>query len=352
MAKLQQEGLIGAIGVTNFDAAHLRVALSDGIPLATNQVSFSLVDRRAAGELAALCKERGVKLLAYGTLCGGFLSEKWLGKPEPEEIPDWSRSKYKRFIDVAGGWGPFQGILVAAAEIGRKHGVSISNVATRWVLAHEAVAAAIIGARLGESEHRDDNLKVFGFALDAEDRARLDAALSATNPIPGDCGDEYRKPPYLTASGDLSHHLDAIPSVFEAVPVPGQPHRMRVSSGSVWEPIAGYSRAVRVKDTIRVSGTTATHGGDRCVAPGDPAAQTTYILDKIAASISALGGSIEDVVRTRIYLKDAAKWEPASRAHGRVFGEIMPANTMIQAGDLIGDYEVEIEAEAVVGGEG
>ena len=299
MAKLKEEGLIGAIGVTNFDAAHLRVALSDGIPLATNQVSFSLVDRRAAGELSALCKERGVKLLAYGTLCGGFLSEKWLGRPEPSEIPDWSRSKYKRFIDVAGGWQAFQGILAAASEIGRKHGVSISNVATRWVLEHEAVAAAIVGARLGESEHRDDNLKVFGFALDSEDRARLDAAFAATKPIPGDCGDEYRKPPYLTASGDLSHHLDAIPSVFKAVPVPGRPDRLRVSSGSVWELIAGYSRAVRVKDTIRVSGTTATHGADRCVAPGDPAAQTTYILDKIAASISALGGRIEDVVRTR-----------------------------------------------------
>ncbi|HEY6629814.1 MAG TPA: Rid family hydrolase, partial [Rhizobiaceae bacterium] len=77
-------------------------------------------------------------------------------------------------------------------------------------------------------------------------------------------------------------------------------------------------------------------------------AQTTYILDKVAASISALGGRVEDVVRTRIYLKAAAKWEPASRAHGRVFGAVLPANTMIQAGDLIGDYEVEIEAEAVV----
>ncbi|MBL8577333.1 MAG: aldo/keto reductase [Mesorhizobium sp.] len=349
MARLKEEGLIGAIGVTNFDAAHLRVALSDGVPLATNQVSFSLVDRRAAGDLSALCREKGVKLLAYGTLCGGFLSEKWLGKPEPTEIPDWSRSKYKRFIDVAGGWEPFQGILAAASEIGRKHGVSLSNVASRWVLEHEAVAATIIGARLGENEHRDDNLNVFGFALDAEDRARLDAAFAKTKPVPGDCGDEYRKPPYLTASGDLSHHLDAIPSVFKADPVPGKPGRSRVSSGSVWEPIAGYSRAVRVGDTIRVSGTTATHGGDRCVAPGDPGAQTTYILDKIAASISALGGSTEDVVRTRIYLRDAAQWEPVSRAHGRVFGEVLPANTMIAAGGLIGDYEVEIEAEAVVG---
>ncbi|WP_274627257.1 aldo/keto reductase [Arvimicrobium flavum] len=348
MKRLKEEGLIGQIGVTNFDSAHLRVAIADGIPLVSNQVSFSLVDRRAAGDLSALCAETGVRLLAYGTLCGGFLSEKWVGKPEPTDIADWSRMKYKRFIDVAGGWTAFQGILRAAGEIAKKHGVSISNVASRWVLQHPAVAATIVGARLGESEHRDDNLKVFDFALDAEDLARLDAAFAVTKPIPGDCGDEYRKPPYLTASGDLSHHLDAIPSVFKAAPVPGARERQRVSSGSVWEPIAGYSRAVRVKDTIRVSGTTATHGGDRCVAPGDPGAQATYILDKILASISALGGRAEDVVRTRIYLRDASQWEPVSRAHGRVFGEIMPANTMIAAGGLIGDYEVEIEAEAVV----
>jgi aryl-alcohol dehydrogenase-like predicted oxidoreductase/enamine deaminase RidA (YjgF/YER057c/UK114 family) len=348
MARLKDEGLIGALGVTNFDAAHLALALADGVPIATNQVSFSLVDRRAAGALAELCTRTGVKLLAYGTLCGGFLSDKWLGQLEPTEIADWSRSKYKRFIDTAGGWAVFQAILAAAGEIAQKHGVSISNVATRWVLEHDAVAAAIVGARIGESEHRADNLNVFGFALDAEDKARLDEAFARTEPIPGDCGDEYRRPPYLTASGDLSHHLEAIPSVFKAEPVPGRPGRLRVSSGSVWEPIAGYSRAVRVKDTIRVSGTTATHGGDRCVAPGDPGAQTTYILDKIAASITALGGKMEDVVRTRIYLRDAAQWEPVSRAHGRVFGEVLPANTLIEAGNLIGDYEVEIEAEAVV----
>ncbi|MDQ6436086.1 aldo/keto reductase [Mesorhizobium sp. LHD-90] len=348
MARLKEEGLIGAIGVTNFDAAHLALALADGVPIATNQVSFSLVDRRAAGALSDLCRARGVKLLAYGTLCGGFLADRWLGRPEPTAITDWSRSKYKRFIDTAGGWEAFQGILRAAAAIGRKHGVSVSNVATRWVLDHNAVAAAIVGARLGESEHRADNLKVFGFSLNAEDRAALDAAFAATKPIPGDCGDEYRRPPYLTASGDLSHHLDTIPSIYTAEPVPGRPGRSQVSSGSVWEPIAGYSRAVRVKDTICVSGTTATHAADRCIAPGDAGAQTTYILDKIAASISALGGSLEDVVRTRIYLRDAAQWEPVSRAHGCVFGDIKPANTLIETGALIGDYEVEIEAEAVV----
>eukprot|EP00913_Durusdinium_trenchii_P031536 g29528.t1 len=348
MQRMKEEGLIGALGVTNFDAAHLALALADGIEIATNQVSFSLVDRRAAGPLSDLCAKSDVKLLAYGTLCGGFLSARWLGQPEPTEIPDWSRSKYKRFIDTAGGWQAFQGLLETANRIARKHHVSLSNVASRWVLEHEAVAATIIGARLGESEHRDDNLKVFAFSLDEEDKAALGAAFAATSPIPGDCGDEYRKPPFLTASGDLSHHLDAIPSIYKAEPVPGRPGRLRVSSGSVWEPVAGYSRAVRIGDRILVSGTTATHGADRCVAPGNPGAQATYILDKIAASISALGGSMEDVVRTRIYLQDAAQWEPVSRAHGRAFSSVLPANTLIEAGNLIGDYEVEIEAEALV----
>ncbi|MFN4142866.1 aldo/keto reductase [Aestuariivirga sp.] len=348
MKALKEEGLIRAIGVTNFDAAHLALALADGIPVATNQVSFSLVDRRAAGALSDLCKARGVKLLAYGTLCGGFLSERWLEKPEPRTIADWSKSKYKRFIDAAGGWAAFQTLLGAADAIARKHGVSVANVATRFVLEHQCVAAVIVGARLGESEHRADNLKTFGFALDEDDKALLAQAFAGMTPIPGDCGDEYRKPPYLTASGDLSHHLSAIPSAYEALPLA---HRKgtRVSTGSVWEPIAGYSRAVRVKDMVMVSGTTATHSSSRCVAPGDAGAQTTYILDKIAASLAAAGSRVEDVVRTRIYLKDASQWEPVSRAHGRVFGAILPANTLIAAGGLVGDYEVEIEADAIVG---
>jgi aryl-alcohol dehydrogenase-like predicted oxidoreductase/enamine deaminase RidA (YjgF/YER057c/UK114 family) len=348
MDRLRREGLIGALGVTNFDSAHLALALADGVELASNQVSFSLIDRRAAGSLCELSGRRGVKLIAYGVLCGGFLSERWLGRPEPPPPEDWSLAKYKRFIDAAGGWSALQAVLAAADEIARKHKVSIANVATRWVLDHSAVAAVIIGARITESEHRADNLGVFSFTLDAEDRTRLEEAFGATSPIPGDCGDEYRRPPYLTASGDLSHHLARPAAFFEATPQPGRADRVRVSSGSVWEPIAGYSRAIRVKDRICVSGTTATHGVDRCVAPGDAGAQATYILDKIAASIIALGGKMEDVIRTRVYLRDVAEWEPVARAHGRAFAAAPPANTLIQAGNLIGDYEVEIEAEAIV----
>jgi aryl-alcohol dehydrogenase-like predicted oxidoreductase/enamine deaminase RidA (YjgF/YER057c/UK114 family) len=349
LAALRQEGLIGEIGVTNFDTDHLALIVKHGIPVVSNQVSFSLLDRRAAGAMSAFCRQNGVWLLAYGTLAGGFLADKWLGRGEPAEIPDWSKSKYKRFIDVIGGWTVLQTLLAALDAVARRHGVSISNVATRWVMQQPAVAAVIVGARLGESEHRADNQRLFEFKLDSADMARIEEALAAARPVPGDCGDEYRKPPFLTASGDLSHHLASLPKVYEARPVPGRAGRMTIDSGSVWEPIAGYSRAVRVGDRILVSGTTATHGAGTVICPGDVGAQTTYILDKIVASVEALGGKADDIVRTRVYLADAAEWEPAARAHGRFFGAIRPANTMLAIRELIGDYKVEIEAEAVVG---
>ena len=349
LAALRGEGLIKHIGLTNFDTAHLRVLLSHGLPIATNQVCLSLLDRRATGPMTQLCAARGVKLLAYGTLGGGFLSERWLNKSAPVEVGDWSKMKYRRFIDAVGGWAALQGVLNAAHSIAQKHAVSIANVATRWVLDQPAVAAVIVGARLGESEHRADNARVFSFKLDDDDLALLEAAFAATKAIPGDCGDEYRKPPFLTASGDLSHHLSSFTPIYKKQLVHGHTDRWSVDSGSLWEPIAGYSRAVRDGAQVSVSGTTATHGSGGAVAPGDAGAQTTWILDKIAASLSALGARIEDVIRTRIYLRDVNEWEAVSREHGRVFGHIRPANTLVQAGALIGDdYRVEIEAEAIV----
>ncbi len=348
--RMREEGAIAHIGLTNTDTAHLSLLVRHGIPIRTNQVSFSLLDRRAAGAMSAFCLAHGVRLLAYGTLAGGLLSERWLDRPAPDPaaIGDWSKAKYNRFIGAIGGWDVFQGILKAAHRVAARHGVSIANVATRWVLDAPAVAAVVVGARLGEGEHRSDNRRAFAFDLDAEDHATLDAALAAATPVPGDCGDEYRRPPFLTASGDLSHHLSAVPTYFEAAPVPGRPGRSRVDSGSSWEPIAGYSRAVRVGDRILVSGTTATHREGKPVCVGDVAGQTTFILDKIGASLRALGGTLDDVVRTRVYLRNVGDWEAASRAHGRVFDAVRPSNTLIEAGGLVGDYLVEIEAEAFV----
>ncbi len=352
LAALREEGLIRHIGVTNFDTAHLRVLVKQGIPVASNQVSFSLLDRRAAASMSAFCLENGVRLLAYGALAGGLISERWLGRTEPKsaEIADWSKSKYKRFVDAVGGWPVLQGLLSTLARIALKHRVSLANVATRWTLDQPAVTAVIVGARLGERDHSADNLKAFSFNLDENDYAMIEAALRAAEPLPGDCGDEYRRPPFLTASGDLSHHLENMPKIYHAARVEGRPNRWRVDSGSVWEPLAGYSRAVRVGDRILVSGTTATNGSGEVVCPGDPAGQTVFILDKIAASLAALGGTVEDVVRTRVYVRDADQWEAVSRVHGRYFGQIRPANTLIETSRLVGDYEVEIEAEAIVEG--
>jgi aryl-alcohol dehydrogenase-like predicted oxidoreductase/enamine deaminase RidA (YjgF/YER057c/UK114 family) len=349
LARLREEGLISHLGLANFDTAHLRVLLAEGIPIASNQVCISLLDRRATEEMSALCLERNVKLMAYGVLGGGFLSERWVGAAEPAQVLDWSKMKYRRFIDAVGGWQALQAVLQAATHIARKHGVSVSNVATRWVLDLPAVAAVIVGARLGQSEHRADNLQLFDFALDAQDRAMLEDAFGQTQRIHGDCGDEYRKPPFLTASGDLSHHLESIPAMWEQKQVAGYDQRWQIDSGSVWEPLAGYSRALRVRDRILVSGTTATHGAGKIIGKSDVVVQTTYVLDKIAASIHALGGRLQDVVRTRIYLTHADDWKRVSEVHGKYFGDIRPANTLVQAGALIGEgYLVEIEAEAML----
>ncbi len=345
LMRLKQDGVIAHIGVTNFDADHLHVLVQQGYEIATNQVSCSLLDRRALGDLSHVCLERGVKLLAYGTLAGGFFSEKWLGAAEPTDIPDWSKMKYKRFIDVVGGWSVFQNLLACLDRIARRHGVAIANVASRWVLDQPAVGAVIIGARLTENQHRASNSNLFGFVLDENDQTEIAKALDGAAMVPGDCGQEYRRPPYLTASGDLSHHLSAPPPFFSAVEKHG---RMLTLSGSVWEEIAGHCRAMRIGNRILVSGTTATHGTDTVVCRGDVRGQTVYALDKILAAIASLGGAPEDVVRTRIYMRDADEWEPASRVHGRYFGDIRPANTLIEISRFVGDYEIEIEAEAVV----
>ncbi len=133
LKELQEEGLIKHIGVTNFDAAHLRIALASGIPIVSNQICHSLIDQRAMGKMADVCKEYGVKLLAFGTLAGGFLTDKWLGKPEPsqEALTTWSQMKYKRFIDAAGGWQPYQNVLQTVKNIAEKHHASIANIATK-----------------------------------------------------------------------------------------------------------------------------------------------------------------------------------------------------------------------------
>ena len=347
LQELKNEGLIRHLGLTNFDTAHIQVVVNSGIKVVSNQVCYSLLDQRAAGEMTQLCLKHGVKLLAFGTVAGGFLSEKWLGKPEPvlSESLTWSQMKYKRFIDAAGGWERFQNLLLTLQPIAQKHGVGIATLASHYMLLQPAMAGVIIGARLGKSEHLTENEGLFSIQLDEADRASIQTALSNLQKIPGDCGDEYRKAPFLTASGDLSHHIDGLPSPYPTQE--GADGRIKALSGTIWEDIAGFSRAVRKGNHILVSGTTATHGSVQ-MGGDDPAAQMHFIIDKVEGAIRSLGGSLEDVVRTRIFVQRASDWEAISRAHGQRFAGIQPANTLVQA-TLIGDgYLVEMETDALL----
>ena len=350
LQELKEEGLIGQLGLTNFDTVHLKMAIQSGIDVVSNQVSYSLIDQRAKEEMTGFCQSNEVSLLAYGTLAGGFLSEEWLEVAEPsiKDLGKWSQMKYKRFIEVGGGWGAYQEILQHLHDIAQSHEVSIANIAARYILEDPAVAGVILGLRMGGEEHIRDNSRIPDLQLGETDRSAITEGLEVFGMIPGDCGDEYRKPPFLTASGDLSDHFNEVPSAYNKKELSGK--RSAVSSGTSWEGIGGYSRAVRIGDHIWVSGTTATHRESN-IGGSDPESQTHFIIDKIQGALESLGGCLKDVVRTRVYLRDISDWEVVAKVHGRRFGDIAPANTLVQAG-LVGEkYLVEIEADAFVSNE-
>ncbi|MFZ3234326.1 MAG: aldo/keto reductase [Stellaceae bacterium] len=197
LADLRDEGKIRDLALTNFDTERLRVITEHGIRIVSNQVQYSLVDRRPAARMAAFCGGNGISLLTYGTVLGGLLSEKYLGRPEPMrgELGTASLQKYKNMIDAWGGWPLFQELLTALAPVAAAHRAGIANIGVRCILDQRAVAGVIVGARLGAAQHIADNARVLEIALDPADRAAIDAVLAKSRDLMqviGDCGDEYR----------------------------------------------------------------------------------------------------------------------------------------------------------------
>ncbi len=197
LADLQAEGKIRHLALTNFDTERLSVIADHGIRIVSNQVQYSIVDRRSEIKMVAFCRDHGIKLFTYGTVLGGLLSERYLGRREPvrAELRTVSLQKYKNMIDVWGGWELFQKLLAGLKEIANKHQVSIANIGVRYVLDHPEVAGVIIGARLGVAQHIAENTAVFSFTLDENDHAAIERVLTTPHDLMkviGDCGDEYR----------------------------------------------------------------------------------------------------------------------------------------------------------------
>jgi len=198
LADLQKGKKLKHLGLTNFDTERLRLITAEDIPIVSNQVQYSLVDLRPEVQMAEFSLEHGIGLLAYGTLCGGLLSERYLGRPEPSRsaLNTASLLKYKQMIDAWGGWELFQELLGVLKQIADRHQVTIANVAARFTLDRPAVAGVIIGVRLGVADHRAENARVFDLALLDQDREAIEAVLKKSRDlyaIIGDCGDEYRR---------------------------------------------------------------------------------------------------------------------------------------------------------------
>lgn len=332
---LRAQGQFDHLGVAHFDTDHLRLLLRHGVPVATSQVGMSLLDRRALVRMVELCQSNPVQLLACAPLAGGLLTDRWLDQLEPAEIPEAGRSGHAALVRAIGGWSALQCVLQALRRIADRHQVVIADVAMRWVMDQPGVAAVLIDDAMPIDDSTAWRKRLDGLSLNGDDRAQLQAVLDATLPPAGDCGAE--------------HHAGAVASV--TVPrgsttTSAGVSRLRPQPSSQWVDRAGGSRALRTGSRVVVAGTNAMHGASMVVARGDAEAQAVFALDKIAASLHALGASLQHVVRTRVYLRDLNAASGVAAVHARVFAGVCPASTVLGVAQLTDDCEVEIEAEA------
>ncbi|KAI1358345.1 putative aryl-alcohol dehydrogenase [Xylaria arbuscula] len=205
--------LVSTIGLCNFDSSHVQEACEyllsriGAVGIVSNQIQFSVIDSRPLQQMCSISAKYGLKLLTYGSFCGGFLSSRWLNQRLPtmysasrQLTP--SQRKYLGMISDWGSWDDFQALLSRLSVVAEKHsGATLTNVAIRWVLQKPQVGAVIVGTRLGITTHDQDNLSVLKFRLDEEDTKAIDQIALGRNTertsrlfeILGDCGNEYRK---------------------------------------------------------------------------------------------------------------------------------------------------------------
>jgi aryl-alcohol dehydrogenase-like predicted oxidoreductase len=187
----RRAGKIRHVGLTNFDQKRLSEIVAAGLPVASHQVQYSVLDRRPADGIAAQCAGHGIGLLCYGALAGGFLSDRYLGRPDPDPpLENRSLVKYRLIIDEFGGWERFQHMLAVLAAVAARHGVGIGAVAIRWVLDQPGVSGVIVGAR--HARHLDQATQACVLALDDDDRSAIARVQSASIGPQGDVYDLER----------------------------------------------------------------------------------------------------------------------------------------------------------------
>jgi aryl-alcohol dehydrogenase-like predicted oxidoreductase len=185
LVRLKDKGKIAHIGVTNFDVPRLEQILEAGVPVTSMQAQYSLLDQRPRNGMVDLCRRNNIALLCYGTVAGGFLSERWVGRPEPgAELTNRSLIKYKLIIDEFGGWDLFQQLLTTLERIAVRHRCDIATVASKAVLNWDQVAAVIIGAT--NVSHLFANRKISGLNLDAADSAAIQGVVGRRKGPDGD----------------------------------------------------------------------------------------------------------------------------------------------------------------------
>jgi aryl-alcohol dehydrogenase-like predicted oxidoreductase len=187
LERLRKQGKIANIGGTNFDVPHLAEIRRAGVPILTHQVQYSLLDARPEQGMVEYCRENDIGLLCYGTVAGGFLSDRWLAVAEPTAAPvNRSLVKYKLIIDDFGGWNLFQRLLWVLRDIADRHGCDISTVASAAVLARSGVAAVIVGAT--NTSHLESNRRIGSLGLQRQELAAIEEVLQQRT---GPNGDVY-----------------------------------------------------------------------------------------------------------------------------------------------------------------